>query len=455
MKKFLIVCACINSFMSYAQNSDSIIVKKIFDEALSSNVAYNNLNYLCTKIGGRICGSPQAAKAVDWSKQVMQGMGLDSVYLQELKVHNWKRGNKELANVTSSVYGTKVLSICALGESTGTDDKGILAEVVEVKSMEELKTLGEAKVKGKIVFFNRPMDPTCYNTFQAYGGAADQRVNGASEASKYGAIGVIVRSLTMANDDFPHTGIMRYKDVKDSIPAVAMSTKGADELSTWLKGDPKLKLHIISNCKFNPEVTSYNVVGEIKGSKYPDQIIVVGGHLDAWDIGQGAQDDGGGAMQSMEVLRLYKALGIKPEHTIRAVMFMDEEVAQRGGKKYAELARKNKEKHIAAIESDRGVLFPTGFSFDTGQDTINKIMQYKKYFEAYGIHNFEKGGSGVDIGPLRGMGFPLIGLVTESQRYFDYHHSPADTFNSVNRREMQLGSAAMAALIYFIDKYGY
>jgi len=456
IKKLFIFCYLfVYSTILFSQNTDSLNVKKIVDEALTNSISYNNLGYLCTKIGGRICGSPQAAEAVAWSKKVMEELKFDTVYLQELKVHHWVRGAVEKATVTSTKFGESKLSICSLGESVGTGSDGITAQVVEVKNFEELKNLGSAKIKGKIVFFNRPMDQTFFQTFPAYGGAADQRVHGAEQASLYGAIGVIVRSLTLENDDFPHTGVMSYGKAKDSIPAVAVSTMGADKLSLWLKSDPTLQLSILSDAKFYPEVSSYNVIGELKGTKFPNEYITVGGHLDAWDISSGAHDDGVGCMQSIEVLRIFKALGIKPKHTIRAVMFMDEEIAQRGGKKYAELAKLKKEKHIFAIESDRGGLCPTGFSIDAGLDTIKKILKWKKFFEAYGIHEFEKGGSGVDISPLKILNFPLVGLVTESQRYFNYHHCANDTFDKVNRREMQLGSAAMAALIYFIDKYGY
>ncbi|NVO02961.1 MAG: M20/M25/M40 family metallo-hydrolase [Bacteroidetes bacterium] len=448
-----VLFACLSS--NKAQNSDSIEIKKIYNEALSNDIAYKKLEYLCKNTAGRICGTPQAAAAVEWAEQKMKELGFDTVYLQPLKVHSWKRGNKETAKMASTLLGDHNLSICALGESIGTGEQGISAQVIEVKNFEELKTLGKEKIKGKIVFFNRAMDPTQIYTFNAYGGAADQRVHGASEAAKYGAIGVIVRSLSESLDDFPHTGIMRYDKDIDTIPAVAVSTLGADLLSNWLKKDKNLILHYTTTCKQFPETNSYNVIGEIKGSEFPNQYIIVGGHIDAWDNGEGAHDDGIGVIQSMEVLRLFKTLNIKPKHTLRAVIFMDEEVAQRGGKKYAELSKLNKETHIAAIESDRGGFTPTGFSIDAPIETVNKLKNnWGKLFEPYGIYQLIKGGSGVDISPLKDQNFPLFGLMTDSQRYFDYQHAASDTFEKVNKREMQMGSAAMAAMIFLIDKYG-
>lgn len=441
-------------FKINAQNSDSIMIRKIFDEALLDNTALNNLHYLTKNIGNRICGTPQAAAAVEWSKQLMQSMGLDTVYLQKMKVINWKRGDKEIATVTSTLFGTMNLNVSVLGCSIGTGENGIVAEVIEVKNFDELKVLGESKIKGKIVFFNRPFDPTYFYTFEAYGGTANQRSSGPSEAAKYGAIGVIIRSLSSSINDFPHTGGTHYADENNRIPAIAVCTRQADILSNWLKSDSKLKLYFRTTCQDFPDADSYNVIGEIKGSINPDEIITVGGHLDSWDNGEGAHDDGVGCIQSIEVLRLFKKLSIKPNHTIRVVMFMDEEIAQRGAKKYAELVKLNKEKHLFAIESDRGGDLPQGFSIDASDKVFNKIYKFKPLFEPYHIHDFDRGGTGVDIDPLKNFGIPLIALIPNSQRYFEFHHCANDTFENVNKREMQLGSATIASLIYLIDKYG-
>ncbi|MBI5219916.1 MAG: M20/M25/M40 family metallo-hydrolase [Bacteroidia bacterium] len=451
---FIFIVFC---FQAFSQDPDSLQIKKIFDEALTSKVAYENLKYLCKNTAGRICGTSQSLAAVEYAKKIMQAMGLDTLYLQEMMVPHWIRGEKETGGCTSMLTGAKyIFNICALGYSVGTGKNGITAEVIEVKNFDELKNLGEKKVKGKIVFFNRAADQTQINTFRAYGGAADQRMWGAIEAAKLGAVAVVIRSLTLADDENPHTGVMHYKDSIVKIPAVAIATKHADQLSDLLRKDASLKFYIKTTCSQLDDVKSYNVIGEIRGSEKQDEIITVGGHLDAWDNGgEGAHDDGCGCMQAVDVLRIFKATGTKPKRTIRAVLFMDEEMAQRGGKKYAEAAKEKNEKHIIAIESDVGCLSPHGFSIDAAPELVDKFLQFTKIFEPYGLYEFFKGYGGVDIYPLKQNGVPVVGLVVENQRYFDYHHSPSDVFENVNRREMQMGSGALAGLIYLIDKYGF
>ncbi|MEA1897095.1 MAG: M20/M25/M40 family metallo-hydrolase [Bacteroidota bacterium] len=429
------------------------VLRALYDEALTNHEAYENLRYLCKNTAGRIAGTPEAAAAVEFTKQVLSRMNLDSVYLQELVVPHWERGNIEYAMISSSKLGSTQLNISALGKSIGTGKTGITARLVEVKSFDELGQLGEKGIKGKIVFFNRPMDPKNIQTFQAYGAAVSQRTQGAAEAARYGAIGAIVRSVTTARDDFPHTGVMYYKDGIAQVPAVSVSTNDADLLSEWFKQDPELYLHFVSTCRNLPDETSYNVVGEIRGVELPDQIITIGAHLDAWDSGEGAHDDGAGCIQSIEVLRLFKMLGIQPKRTIRAVMFMDEEIGQSGARKYAELAGVNSENHYAAIESDRGALTPMGFGFGAEGERLEALLALQKYFDPYKMKDFRKGGGGADIGPLSAYDALLISFIPDIQRYFDFHHSPNDTFEQVNERELQMGSAAIAALIYLIDKY--
>jgi carboxypeptidase Q len=454
MKKAVIIIILLSaSFAFYSQDQDSVNVKRIFDEALSGRIAYENLKYLCKNTKGRIGGTPQAQAAVEFTRKVMSGMGLDTVYLQQLMVKRWVRGDRETATVISAKSGRHELTISGLGTSVGTGNKGITCKVVEVKTFKDLERVGEKNVSGKIVFFDRPMDPTLYNTFSAYGQAGYQRTSGASEAAKYGAKGVIVRSLTTSHDDFPHTGVMIYEKGIPEIPAVCVSTIDADLLSELLKEDQDLELRLVSNCQNMEEVQSFNVIGELRGSVYPDQFITIGGHLDAWDTGEGAHDDGIGCMQSIEVLRLFQVLGIQPKRTIRAVMFMDEEIAQRGGLKYAELAASNNEKHYAAVESDGGGSAPFGFGFSASDERFKRLVTLQKYFEPYGFYKFLRGGGGADIEPLQSFGTLMISPDTEMQRYFDYHHSPNDTFEQVNIREMQLGSAGIAALVYLIDKY--
>lgn len=436
-----------------APASDSLAIRRLYDEALLRGQSYDNLRELCTRIGARLSGSPQAEQAVLWGKTEMEKMGLDRVYLQEVMVPHWVRGDKEKARATGAKGKGVEFSVCALGGSVGTGGK-LKAQVIEVHSMAELAALPAEKVRGKFVFFNRPMNPTYIETGQAYGEAGDQRRIGASEAAKRGAVGALVRSLSLAHDDYPHTGTMRYQDGLPTIPAAALSTNGADQLSQLLKADSDLEFTLEMSCQTLPEVKSHNVVGEIRGSKYPDEIITVGGHLDSWDLGQGAHDDGTGCVQSMEVLRLLKATGLRPERTVRAVLFMNEENGVRGGDKYAELAKTAREKHLAAMESDGGGFTPRGFNIEADGATVRRVQQWQPLLRPYGSTEFKAGHAGTDISPLKSQAKALIGFRCDSQRYFDLHHTAADTFDKVNRRELELGGASMAALIYLISKYG-
>ncbi|HRG08015.1 MAG TPA: M20/M25/M40 family metallo-hydrolase, partial [Cyclobacteriaceae bacterium] len=428
--------------------------KQIFDEALSKGKSYEMLHDLCTNIGPRLSGSPGAAAAVEWSRHVMKRLDFDSVWLQPVLVPHWVRGQKETGRIISRKQGTIPVNVCALGGTIGTGPAGIAANIVEVKSLEELKALGTAGVKGKIVFFNRAMDPTRMNTFTAYGGAVEQRANGASEAAKYGAVAALVRSMGSNLEDYPHTGSMRYAPNVVKIPALAISTRHAELLSQILKEEKDLQVYLENHSVTLDDAPSFNVIGEIRGSEYPDEIIVVGGHLDSWDLGQGAHDDGAGCVQSIEVLRLFKQMGYKPKRTIRAVMFMNEENGLRGGLKYAELAEKNKEKHIAAIESDRGGFVPRGFTVPTDATAKAKVRSWKSLLEPYGLSDFTTEGGGADIGPLANQGVALLGFLPDSQRYFNYHHTAEDTIDKVDKRELELGAAAMAAMVYLIDQYG-
>lgn len=445
-----------------AQNAgntpDAAFIRKIYDRALTDGRCYPWLEHLCLNVGHRISGSAGAEKAVQWTRSALDTLGLDSVWLQPVMVPHWVRGEAEQVRVTGSAkYGIFEMKALALGGSVGTDRKGISAEVVEVKSWDELDKLNERGIRGKIVFYNRPMDPTKIRTFEAYGGAVDQRVGGASRAAKYGAVGVLVRSMTLALDDYPHTGTLHYDSTYTLIPAVAISTLAAEKLSRTLKDEGKVTVYMKTSCQMLPDAPSFNVIGEIRGSERPDSVIVIGGHLDSWDVGHGAHDDGAGCVQSMDVLRILKTAGYRPRHTIRCVLFMNEENGLRGGRKYAEEAKRKDEFHLCAIESDAGGFTPRGFTFE-GDDAVvaklyEKVSGYAPLFEPYGL-TFSRGGSGADIGPLRGMKGLLSGYSPDSQRYFDVHHTAADTFDKVNRRELELGAASMAALVYLIDKYG-
>lgn len=435
--------------------TDSTKIKHIFNTALTKGKSYEWLRELTTDIGSRLSGSEGAEKAVYWGENLMKKIGMDSVWLQPVMVPHWVRGAKEVANYTFN--GQKInVPVCALGGSIATPKNGITAEVIEVKSIDEAKKLGD-KAKGKIIFFNGAFDNTLIHTFRAYGGCVAQRFAGAATVGPFGAKGVIVRSMTNGIDDYPHTGSMGYGDIPKSeyIPAAAISSRAAENLSKHLKQNPNLKFYFKQSCKTLPDAQSYNVVGEIKGSENPDKILVIGGHLDSWDLGDGAHDDGTGIVQSLEVAYLLMKNNIKPKNTIRIVFFMNEENGLRGATEYARLAKQNGELHIGALESDAGGHTPRGFSIDANNKNRKLLQSWKKLLAPYGLHDITAGGSGADIGPLKDDHVTLVGYRPDSQRYFDYHHAATDTFDKVNKRELELGSASMASIVYLMDKYLY
>ena len=448
---FICILLTLDSGNSNAQTSESVI-KSLYDRELLQGEAYPMLKFLSTKIAHRLSGSGGAAAAVEWSAIKMREFA-DTVWLQPVMVPQWKRGSAEVARIITGKSDEIPLQVCALGGSIGTGKTGIRGRVVEVKNFEELKSQAAA-VSGKIVFFNRPLDPTVVNTFSAYGGAVDQRGSGPSEAARLGAIGVIVRSMGSPDESYPHTGALQYAADAPKIPAIAISTRDADILSAHLKKDKDVQVHFATHCEILEDVLSYNVIGELLGSVHPEQIIVVSGHLDSWDVGQGAHDDGAGCVQAMEVLRLFRTVGYKPRCTIRAVLFMNEENGLRGGREYAAQAELKHEKHVGAMESDRGGFTPRGFTISATRSARQRIQSWKPLLEPYGLTDFNQEGGGADISFLARLGVPLLGYLPDSQRYFSYHHSQADTFDKVNRRELELGAAGMAALTYLIDKYG-
>ena len=459
MKKILFLFfLLLISFEGFSQNKikeDSITIRTIFDTALLDGASYHWLDELSNEIGSRLSGSYGAERAVLYTEEKLNELGLDKVWLQPVMVPKWTRGIKEYAYIETAPGESTTTNVCALGGSVPTPYGGLKAEVIEVQGIQDLSKLGKENIEGKIVFYNRPMQANLIQTFRAYGGSADQRYSGAKEAAKYGAVGVIVRSLNLRQDDFPHTGAMSYGDIPANlrIPACAISTNGANYLSNALKLKPNLHFYFNQTCKTHPDVQSYNVIGEIKGSLYPNKYIVVGGHLDSWDLGDGSHDDGAGFVQSMEVLRLLKKINYKPRYSIRVVLFMNEENGLRGGRKYAAEAKRKNEDHIFALESDAGGFTPRGFSFDADDKDFKLIISWKPLFKPYLTDDLVKGGGGADIGPLKKEGIILSGLRPDSQRYFDYHHAENDTFDAINKRELELGGAAMTSLVYLIDKY--
>ncbi len=440
-------------FNVQAQNDDDALkIKEIYNHTLTQGDCYQWLYDMTTQIGGRLAGSEGADRSVLFTKTILDTLGADKVWLQECEVPHWDRGIPELVRIV----GGKTLNSTALGGTIGTGEAGLTANVIELQGLDDLEVLGEEKIKGKIVFYNRPMDPTQIRTFNAYGGAVDQRVFGASRASKYGAVAAIVRSMTLKQDDNPHTGVSIYEDGAEQIPSLAISTNDANYLSKMLKNQ-EVQLYIRNTSKNLAPKTSHSVIAEIKGTDFPDEIILVGGHLDSWDIGSGAHDDGAGCVHAMQVFQTLKAIGYKPKRTLRCVLFMNEENGLKGGLAYAEESNKNNEFHLAAIESDAGGFTPRGFSCDA-QDSIfadyfKKLTSWSDLLEPYGL-SLVKGGSGADINPLKSQNGLLIGFRPDSQRYFDYHHTRIDNIDAVNKRELELGAASITSLVYLIDKYG-
>ena len=429
------------------------ISEQIVSSALKERKGYEALKNLC-RIGPRLSGSRNSLIAINWSKNKMIEMGFDSVWLQPVMVPHWERGTVQKAMIMNSKNFNGIeLNILSLGGSIGTPVEGIAGSVIEVKSFDELEKRKD-EVKGKIVFFSRAADQTKLNTFRVYGSAVDQRVYGGIEGAKYGAVGVIVRSVTTKFDNVPHTGVMLYVDSLPRIPGVALGYQDADLLSAALKNDPNLKLALQLNCETLPDAQSYNVIGEIRGSEYPEELIVVGGHLDSWDVGDGAHDDGAGCMQAIEVVELFNRLKIKPKRTVRTVLFINEENGSMGAKEYGDYALSSEQIHVAAIESDRGAYNPVGFNVDTDSTKlIKKIESWLQYLKLAGISWVRKGGSGADISKIENAKL-LIGYVPDNQRYFDIHHSPSDVFEEVHPREFELGTAAMAILVYLLSEEG-
>lgn len=435
----------------HAQCQDSTFIRAIYTEALENGRAYSDLRELCKNIGPRLSGSAKAAMSIDWSEAKFTSYGFDNVYRQPITVPHWERGTTESGWITSKKGRLHLLHLLALGGSIGTN--GLLkGDLIEFSSLEELKKASKSKVAGKIVFINQKMDAAQIQTFKAYGGCYAIRGEGAVEAAKKGAIAVIIRSLGLPIDEHPHTGSMHYEKDIPKIPAAPISTQDAEMVSEWLKTE-NLQVNLELNCMEFPDAPSFNVMGELKGkSNY--EIITLGGHLDSWDTGEGAHDDGAGVVHCMEALRILKKLGYKPKHTLRVVFFMNEENGNAGGKAYAKWTKEKGEKQLAALESDRGGFAPRGFSCDGSEEQVRLLASFSGIFKSYDLHVFEKGYGGVDIGPLKNEfpGIPLYGFVPDSQRYFDFHHAPSDVFENVNERELALGAAGIAAFIYLLDQ---
>lgn len=430
-------------------------LQQIAAEALARGEAHDQLRDLLARHPGRLAGSDALAGAVRWSEARLQALQLDRVWLQEVMVPHWERGHPESVQLKAPGVAPVRLAAAALGGSIATPADGLTAPVIELSSLEDLIARGQEQVAGKIVFFNRPMDPADPDPGRAYGKAVDQRSRGPRTAASLGAVAALVRSMTQARDDVPHTGGTVYVPDGRNIPAAALSAVAADRLSAALKDQPNLQVEIKIHARWHPEALSHNVIGEIRGVEKPDEIIVVGAHLDSWDITPGAHDDGTGVVQAIEVLRIFRALGLQPRHTIRCVLFTNEENGLRGGKAYAAQVSATGEKHVFAVESDGGGFAPRGFSLGQRDGPVHEgASRWLPLLAPLGILTFTEGRGGADIGPLLPLGVPLGNLLVDDQRYFDLHHTVADTTEQVHPRELHLGAAALASLVWLVDQEG-
>lgn len=413
--------------------------EQLFTRALADNAAIGTLGSLLDAAPKRLSGSPGYDDAVDWALARMRAMGLQHVRAEACTVPIWQRGVE-----TAAIAGGPPLRITALGGSVGTGAAGVEAEVVEVRSFEQLAAMGDA-ARGKIVFFNRPMPRALRRTGSAYGEAVPQRSNGAIEAGKAGAVAALVRSMTTAIDGYPHTGAMSYADGVPKAPAAAIATADADLLSAALQRGP-VRVRLTLTCETLGEGPGANVVGDLPGSERPDEIVVVGGHLDAWDLGRGAHDDGAGCVHALEAVRLLQATGLRPKRTVRVVLFANEENGLRGAKAYAEAHRAEAARHVGAIESDAGGFTPLGFTCSLRDDAADAVRRRLQPLQDFGAGAFlpGAGAGGADLGPLLALGVPCYGLVVDGQKYFDYHHTAVDDLAAVHERELALGAAAVA-----------
>jgi carboxypeptidase Q len=426
-------------------------LKKLQTSALQSNYAYKQTAYLSNNIGPRLTGSPQAERAVQYVADEMRKLGL-TVTLQKLTVPHWVRGEEkgELVEFEGMAKGsTQKIVLTALGGSVATDASGMIADVVVVNNYDELNALGREKVAGKIVLFNVKFDKTLADLNQAgaaYGQVTAYRGGGAIAAAKLGAIAVLVRSAGGSQNRIAHTGAMRYDDKVNKIPAAAIPFEDAETIA-YLAKMGKVRMKLLLTPQTLPETTSYNVLADLKGSEKPDEIVVVGGHLDSWDLGTGALDDAVGVAMAMQVPYLLKELKLKPKRTIRVVAFMNEENGFVGANTYAKEA--NSEKHFAAIEGDLGASHPIGFIFAGKPEAVPFFAPLSAILNTQGAGQIDvKPSASSDISTLTAKGVPSFGPWFDTRTYFNYHHTEADTLDKVDPKELAENGAVMAVLAY-------
>jgi carboxypeptidase Q len=412
----------------------------IIGAALTNDKSYKRLAYLTDHIGNRLSGSQNLERAIEWAVSEMKSDGLDNVRKEKVMVPHWVRGEESL-EITSPIQ--RKLTMLGLGDSLGTPAEGISAEAVVVRSFDELERLGE-RVRGKIVVYNAP--------FTNYGETVRYRRSGASRAARYGAVAAIVRSITPVSLQTPHTGAMAYDENQPRIPAASVTIEGAELLQRMHDRGEHPRLRLKMEAKFLPDAESANVIGELKGSEKPDEIVLVSGHFDSWDVGQGAHDDGAGSIIAWEAVRLLKELRLRPRRTIRVVLYTNEENGGRGGNAYRDTHHAELAKHILVIESDSGAYQPVGFGLAAAaplqaRANLNEIARLLSGIRSDRI---AADGGGSDIGPLMRSGVPGASLNVDGTHYFDIHHTPADTLDKVNPQELALCVAAMAVMAYTV-----
>lgn len=440
---------------AFAQQTDPTAAR-IVDHILANSQAYETLSYLTDNIGPRLSGSKGAELAVNYTEKRFREWGID-VRREAVMVPHWVRG-VERARLVS--HNDQRIVLTALGGSVSTPATGITAEVIEVTSFDQLAELGVAKIKGKIVFYNGVMDMSLVESgraFEAYSKAVVFRGVGASRAAEYGAVASVIRSVASASLRTPHTGSLRYDEKQPKIPAAAMTTEDAELVHRLLAKGERVRMHLVLTPRTLPDVASSNVIAEIRGSERPDEIILIGGHLDSWDLGTGAIDDGSGVVMVMETMRVLKELGIRPKRTIRAVLFMNEENGLRGGRKYFENAAKREEiqKHVAAIETDAGSAPPVGFISTLEGKNLESVRSKMSVLSRIAPMRFDSSKhTGADTSPLTDAGVPGFGLVPDPRHYFDFHHTPADTLDKVDPKALAQDTAAIAALAYVLAEEG-
>ena len=418
---------------AYADRADAII-----DAALSDSAAWERLAYLVDTFGPRFSGTQNLEDAIDWILTEMAADGLENVHGDTVMVPHWVRGDERLEMLEPR---SAELQILGLGGSVGTPDGGIEAEVLIVSSFDELLSRGD-EADGRIVLFNVP--------FTTYGETVQYRVNGAVRAAEAGAVASLVRSVGPPLGYTPHTGTMGYADDVPRIPHAAVTAEDAMMLQRMNDRGQSVRLRLTMEAETLPDAPSRNVVAELRGTEYPEEVVVLGGHIDSWDVGQGAMDDAGGCVAAWEAVRLLKELGLRPRRTVRVVLWTNEENGLRGATAYRDRHIDDIRNHVLAIESDAGVFKPTGFGFGGNDSAYATVAEIGTLLDKIDAGEIARGGGGADIGPLMREGVPGMGLNVDRSRYFAYHHTPADMLDKLDPHEFNLCVAAMAVMAYVV-----